>query len=332
MTAQRTTLAPPPLDAAPATAAVDGVWTRRDACNHFGESHVRAQIAAGRWAAPVPAVIVTHNGPITPQQRIWVALSAAPPGTVLGGLSAAEDDGLKGFAPEGISLVIPGSSYPPINSVMQLPEEWNVQVRWSRMLGIKDVNPNAVPPKTRRPRSVLDAASERVSERRARVIVLAAVQQRFTRPPDLWDALSRRGRCRNRRIIVESIIDATGGIESLPELEFETIRRRLRLPKPARQRVLRRNDGRCYLDNDWPDVGVRVEIHGIPHSEIRNWDSDLLRQNDLSIQGGGLLVFSSYAVRHVQDRVESQLVRMFTSRGYCQFLRQGPRPAPLGRR
>lgn len=235
---------------------------------------------------------------------------------MLGGLSAAEYDGLKGFAPDGISLVIPGSSYPPTSSLMRLPEEWNVQVRWSRMLGSKDVNANAVPPRTRRPRSVVDAASERVPERRARVIVLAAVQQRFTRPPDLWDALSRRGRRRNRRIIVESIIDATGGIESLPELEFETIRRRLRLPKPARQRVVRRNDGRCYLDNDWPDFGVRVEIHGIPHSEIQNWDNDLLRQNDLSIQGGGLLVFSSYAVRHVQGRVEAQLVRMFTSRGY----------------
>lgn len=332
MTAQPTTLASPPGDSASAAAAATGVWTRRDACRRFGESHVRAQIAAGRWVAPVPTVVVTHNGPITTQQRIWVALSAAPPGTVLGGLSAAEFDGLKGFAPDGISLVIPASSYTPHNGLLRLPEEWNVHVRWSRMLGSEDVNANAVPPRTRRSRSVVDAACERVSERRARVIVLAAVQQRFTRPPDLWDALSRRGRCRNRKIIAESIIDATGGIESLPELEFETIRLRLRLPIPARQRVVRRNDGRYYLDNDWPDFGVRVEIHGIPHSEIRNWDSDLLRQNDLSIQGGGLLVFSSYAVRHVQDRVESQLVRMFTSRGYCQFLRQGPRPAPLGRR
>lgn len=103
---------------------------------------------------------------------------------MLGGLSAAEYDGLKGFAPDGISLVIPGSSYPPTSSLMRLPEEWNVQVRWSRMLGSKDVNANAVPPRTRRPRSVVDAASERIPERRARVIVLAAVQQRFTRPPD----------------------------------------------------------------------------------------------------------------------------------------------------
>lgn len=292
------------------------MWTRRDACRRYGESHVRAQVAAGRWVAPVPAVIVTHNGPVTAQQRMWITMSAAPPGTVLGGLSAAESDGLTGFDPEGIWLVIPGSSYTPQGNLRRLPNDWNVHVRWSRVLGRADVNVNAAPPKTRRARSVVDAASERIAERRARVLVLAAVQQRFTRPADLWDALSRRGRCRNRRIIVESILDATGGIESLPELEFEAIRLRLRLPRPTRQQVLRRTDGRYFLDNDWPQFGVRVEIHGIPHLEVQNWDSDLLRQNDLSIQGGGLLVFSSYAVRHVQDRVEAQLLRMFATRGY----------------
>jgi hypothetical protein len=88
---------------------------------------------------------------------------------------------------------------------------------------------------------------------------------------------------RSHRIIAESVRDAEGGIESLPEREFELIRRRVRLPSPNRQQVLRRSDGRYYLDNDWPAFGVRVEIHGIPHMEVRNWDSDLLRQNDLSI-------------------------------------------------
>lgn len=311
-----TTLAPPVVSPIEAAAAAAGVWTRADACRWYGEGHVRAQISGGRWVAPSPGVVVAHNGPATKQQRIWVALSAAPPGAVLGGLSAAEFDGLKGFAPEGIVLVIPGSSYTPARTLSRLPEDWKVQVRWSRMLGSADVNASAVPPRTRRPRSVVDAASERVPERRARVIVLAAVQQRFTRPADLWDALSRRGRCRNRRIIAETIVDATGGIQSLPELEFDSIRRRLGLPEPTRQRVLQRNDGHYYLDNEWPDFGVRVEIHGIPHFEVHNWDSDLLRQNDLSIHGGGLLIFSSYAVRHVQDRVEAQLQRMFTSRGW----------------
>lgn len=68
--------------------------------------------------------------------------------------------------------------------------------------------------------------------------------------------------------------------------------------------------------NDWPDYGIRAEVHGIPHSEIQNWDNDLIRQNDISIEGGGLLLFSSYATRHLQSQVGDQLVRMFRRRGW----------------
>ncbi len=247
---------------------------------------------------------------------MWVVLLAAPRGTVLFGLSAAVHDGLRGFEPDHLCVVIPGSSYDPRKGQLDVPDDWNMRVRWSTKLGPQDVNPLALPPRTRLPRSIIDEASERIPERRSRVLVLAAVQQRRARTAALWDALSRRGRCRNRAIIVESVRDAEGGIESLPEREFELQRRRLRLPEPARQRVLQRRDGRYYLDNDWPSLGIRVEIHGIPHSEIRQWDEDLLRQNDISIDGSGLLIFSSYAIRHLQTRVDGQLLDMFRRRGW----------------
>ncbi len=292
-----------------------GVLSRQSASTAYGEAHLRAQLAGRRWQAPSPMVVVQHNGPLTSDQRMWVALLSAPPGALLHGLSAATRDGLSGFSPDGLTLVVPGSSRNPTHRQLNLPAEWNVNVRWSTKLGPEDVNWAAVPPRTRFARSILDAASEKVPERRARVIVLAAVQQRLTRPAALWEGLSRRGRCRNRAIIVESIRDAEGGIESLPEREFDLLRRRLRLPEPSRQRVMRRRDGRYFLDNEWPDFGIRAEIHGIPHSEIRQWDDDLLRQNDISIDGG-LLVFSSYGIRHLQSRVGGQLLSMFGRRGW----------------
>ena len=117
-------------------------------------------------------------------------------------------------------------------------------------------------------RSIVDAASERVAPRRARVLVLAAVQQRLTTPPSLWDALSRRGRCRNRAIIAESVVDASGGIESLPEGEYNALLIDRRLPAPARQTVVARIDGRFYLDNEWDEFRARVEIQGAPP---RDW-------------------------------------------------------------
>lgn len=117
-------------------------------------------------------------------------------------------------------------------------------------------------------------------------------------------------------MIVESILDATGGIQSLPEREFALICRHIRLPEPDRQQILRTPGGTFYLDTVWLRWGVRTEIHGIPHHNITRWDEDLMRLNDISIEGAGLLVFSSYATRHLAVRVGRQLVRMFQSRGW----------------
>ena len=291
------------------------VWRRQDLCLRYGEARVRAQLDARRWQAPLSQVLVLHNGPLTVDQRMWVTLTGGPPGILLHGLSGLVFDGLRGLSPDRLTVVIPGPSTIPRKGRLATPRDWDVAVRWSTKLGADDVNPLVVPPRTRAARSVVDAASERIPVRRARVIVLAAVQQRLVITHQLWDALSRRGRCRNRAVIAESIQDADGGIQSLPEHEFESLRRRLSLPEPRRQRIVRRRDGRYLLDAEWPEFGIRVEIHGIPHSHVANWDDDLLRQNDL-VAEGGLLIFSSYAVRHRQERVAPQLLALFRRRGW----------------
>lgn len=297
-------------------ALLQGVVRHKDACAAVGAAAVRTELRARRWQIPAAGVLVTHNGPLTDEQRLWVTLAASPPGALLGGLSAARYDGLTGIAPDQLTIVTPGHCRGAPRSAAAVPADWNVSWRWSTKLSAADVNDRVVPPRTRLARSLVDAASERVAPKRSRVIILAGVQQRLVLTGALWDALSRRGRCRNRRIIVESILDAEGGIQSLPEQEFDVIRRGLHLPEPARQRVLRRRDGRYYLDADWPDYAIRAEIHGIPHSYVQNWDSDLLRQNDITIEGGGLLLFSSHAIRHLQPVVGHQLLSLFRSRGW----------------
>jgi len=305
----------PPLSPAEAAACAADVLRQSRAVAIHGKGCVAAQLAACRWQSPVRGIVVAHNGPLTDEQKMWVVLRSGPRGTMLFGLSAAELAGLKGLSPDHLAIVIPGASRSCRRRQLALPDDWEVDLHWSTKLGPEDVHPTAVPPRTRLARSLVDAASEPVATRRARVIVLAGVQQRLVRPPELWDALSRRGRCRNRAIIAESIADAVGGIESLPEKDFDRIRISRGLPAARRQAVLRQPDGHYFLDADWPDYGIRVEIHGIPHNEVRNWDRDLLRQNDISIEGG-LLIFSSYATRHLEGRVGDQLVRMFRSRGW----------------
>lgn len=296
------------MSAQAAAGCLRDVLTTREAEDSYGPGVVRARLTSGRWQRPAHGVIVTHNGPLTETQQDWVALLACGPGSALAGLTALAVDGFTGF-PEPVRHVVQpeGSRRPCLDGV---------QPHWSRELSTADVHPLREPRRTRPARSLVDAASWQSHERRARAIVLAGVQQRLVVTRSLRDALSRRGPCRHRALIVESILDAAGGIQSLPEHDFEMIRRRFQLPEPSRQSVRRRRDGKYYLDVEWKAFGAACEIHGIPHLRVLQWDSDLDRANEITIAGPRLLIFSSYAVRRQGDRVGDQLIRLLRRGGY----------------
>ncbi|MGH3423517.1 MAG: hypothetical protein ACRDO8_02240 [Nocardioidaceae bacterium] len=299
------------IELAPAEGVVhdqDGVLARPQAYALFGRHHTEAQIAAHRWQRPARGVIVMHNGPLTPAQQDWVALLACAPGSVLGGLTALGYDGFTGFADEVRTVVQPMGA--------RRPSYEDLDVRWSIWLDSQDVHPLRLPPRTRPARSLVDAASWQHFVRRARAIILAGVQQQLVATRHLREAMIRRGSCKHRALIVESILDAHGGVQSLPELDFEHIRRRIGAPPPTRQSVRRRKDGKCYLDVEWVEYETGCEIHGIPHIRVLSWESDLERANEITIDGPRLLIFSSYAVRREQERVADQLLRMLRRGGW----------------
>lgn len=161
------------------------VWRRHDLCLRYGEAYVQAQVDARRWQAALPHVVVQHNGPLSGDQRLGAVLTSGPPGTLLHGLSGLTFDGLRGLSPDRLTVVIAGSSAGRGSRQLATPPGWDVALRWSTKLGPEDVNPLVLPPRTRVARSVVDAASERVPVRRARVIVLASAQQQLVLPRQL---------------------------------------------------------------------------------------------------------------------------------------------------
>lgn len=274
----------------------------------LGLDEIRAEVAAGRWGHPHRGVFVASNGALTAEQERWVCILCAPTGSALGGLTAASIDGLSGFEVEQNHLIVPTGS--------RRPRRAGLIVHYSDHLTEDDVHPDRRPRRTRLARSLVDAASWSRSERRCRAIILAGVQQHLAPPDELHGALSRRGPCRHRALIGESIDDAAGGIASVPEHDFEVVPRQFRLPEPDRQAAVRRQDGRYYLDARWRAYRLAAEIHGIQHMQINTWDADLDRHNELT--AGGLLVlqFSSYAVRHRKQDVGSTLTRALSNAGW----------------
>ncbi|MBB5788247.1 hypothetical protein [Jiangella mangrovi] len=270
--------------------------------------HVRRELHARRWQRVGRDVFVSHNGALGYGQRLQAAVKASPRGSALAGPTAAELDGLQGFSTSDIFVTQPcGTRHPRLPGVV---------VHYSRFLDEADVHPLRTPRRCRPPRSIVDAAAWASRDDRARAIVLAAVQQRLVTPDQLHDALSRRGPCLRHALIAETIDDAAGGIASVPEREFALIVRAFHLPEPARQRILERPDGRYYLDADWAEFGLAVEVDGRGHLDVIAWDSDLDRANDIVIDGRTLLRFTSYAVRHRPDSVGETLMRALIARGW----------------
>ncbi|WP_286931269.1 MULTISPECIES: hypothetical protein [Aeromicrobium] len=277
---------------------LDVLTTARAVALH-GRSVVRQRIRSGAWQQPMRGVVVTHNGPLTSDQleRAWLA--ASPSRSALAGLTAARRWGLKGFDAERISIVLPEGGRRP---------HGDIELHWSTQLDGVDVPPNE-PRRTTLERSIVDAASWAATPRRARALVIAAFQQRLTSVVRMRRVLERRGNCRHKSLIIQSVLDARGGIQSLPERDFDALRLAARLPRPTRQARAKGRDGRYYLDAWWERFNLAVEIHGIPHLAIDQWSDDLHRSNELVIDGRRVLAFSSFSIRHEPDRVIDQLLR-----------------------
>lgn len=286
---------------------MQSVWRVSDAVAEFGAAMVRRQRGRGVWQSPCRGVVVLHNGRLDRDERDLVALLSAPRGSVLGGPSALRLDGFDVHDARSVVVVPAGARAP----------SWAAAtVHWSHELSELDVHPSRRPERTRTARSVLDTASWHPQERYARWVVIAAIQAGLVTTRHLREALERRGRCRHRAVVIASILDAAGGIQSLPERSFRMIWRATGLPPATRQVPVRGADGRYYLDVWSEHLGFGVEIHGIPHLAVERWDADLVRANEITIAGRSGLVFSSYAIRNHPELVMDQLDRMARAHGW----------------
>ena len=192
-----------------------------------------------------------------------------------------------------------------------------VQSHWSAQLGYGDVNPLGEPRRTRLPRSLLDLASDTRDARRAAAVLFAGAQQRLVTADMLQQELDRRGPCRHRALILETLADIDGGIHSVPEHDFDRIVKRRGLPTPTRQVVRRRPNGRYYLDVLWEEFGLAVEIDGSHHRTAAQWDDDLDRTAVVVAGGLRQIRFSSFAVRRRADRVGDLMVLALQSGGWA---------------
>jgi hypothetical protein len=264
------------------------------------DRHTVARMAIARRWQLVGLAVVLHGGEPSPQQRQWAAVLSAPRLAAIDGRTAARDYGLKGFAPDAIDVVLSTGSKP-----VAIPG-----VRWHRSerFDAFEVLPSANPPRVKPARAVVDSAAWTPSPRIACALLVASVQQRLVSASMLRREILAAGLIRHRSDFLAVLTDIEGGADSLAEIDFTKIARRVGLPPPLRQSIRYSPDGkRRYLDVDFG--AFAVEVDGGMHIRTLNYWADAARQNDLVIGGDRILRFPSIAFRVDIEAVEAQLRR-----------------------
>ncbi len=287
------------------------VISLRQALRHLTRKAIRHRVDTRRWRQVHRAVFVAHSGPVSVDQLHWIAVLAAGPAAMLGGLTAAQAGGLRGFPSRPVHLLLPATC-------RRSPLPSGVLAHRTARLPEEDVLAVGQPRRTTLARSVVDAAQWANSDDEARAVIAAGFQQRLIGGDEVRQVVSRLPRVRRRRLILGTADDAAGGAHSLAELGFLGLVRRAGLPEPTRQMVRYDSTGRRrYLDAYFEEWQVHVEIDGGQHLDPRQAWADMRRQNALWVDGDRVLRFPSWAVRSHPDEVVAQLRAALRAAGWA---------------
>jgi very-short-patch-repair endonuclease len=293
-----------------------GVLTSAQAAEHLGRAGLRRRVDRGQWRRICSGIVLTHNGPLTAGQVLWVAVLLAGPTSLLAGLTAAREGGLRFVGSGPVQVLVPGDrQYPdlrrrlPLDMPAVVVRRTNVLPEEHRQLGR--------PMRTSMARSLVDAAGWARSDDEAQAIIAAGCQQRRVTPEEILAALHWLPRVRRRQLVHATAVDAGGGATALSEIDFVRLCRHHGLPLPELQQRRRDRSGRVrYLDAYWRRWRLHVEVDGSHHMDVREWAADMRRQNDVWIAGDRILRFPAFVVRARPTEVVDQLRAALRAAGW----------------
>src|SRR5256885_13853211 len=85
-----------------------GVVTRQQMCRAgISDGHLRGQLAGRRWRQLNDAVVVMHNGPLTPDQQLWATVLSAPEPAAICAWTALRAWGMQRVEDNHVHLLVP---------------------------------------------------------------------------------------------------------------------------------------------------------------------------------------------------------------------------------
>lgn len=246
---------------------------------------LRWACANDEWQQVGPRVFSDRVGSLSPEQMRVAGLLEAGPSAALAGRAALAELGWRAGWGGLVDVTVPrgtrlrGRGLPPWIGL----HYWTEEPRW---VG----DPRCCAPA----RAAIDAASWARSAREALFVITSVVQQRVAAPQALDREFVARVRLRNAPAIRDALGEVGIGATSSNEAVFLRACRRRGLPAPRMQTPRidargsrRRTDAEFRL----PDGRLLiVEIDGVGHFEMAQWQADLERGNALVVGTGALVL------------------------------------------
>lgn len=295
-----------------------GVITTAQARRLLSAGKVRHLLATGRWRRLSRGVLFSSPAELGVDAANWAAVLTAGEGAVLGGLAAARCGGLRGrFRRSVTDVLVPAQRRAAMPSTHGAPLDLPaMRVHRTTLLPDEDIQVGR-PNRTSMARSVVDAAGWALDDDEARSLVAAACQQRRVLPEEIVAVAERLPRLRRRVLVLETAELAAGGATTLSEIDLVRLCAAHRLPRPDLQERRQDAAGRNrYLDAYWRHYRLHVEIDGAHHMDERHWAADMLRQNEVWLQGDRVLRFPAWLLRADPGRVVTQLRAALSAAGW----------------
>jgi len=244
-----------------------GVVSRRQLVDLGAAPHdIRRMLRRGELFRVHPGVYVTHNGPLTWDQRAWSAVHAHWPAALArqSALPSPPEEG-----PIHVAIDRKRTVRPLPGVVAHRTSDLAGRVLWIRS-----------PPRVSLEHAAIDVAATQ-SDVLARFRVFAdVVQTRLTTAGAIAEVLERRHAIPDRAVLLELLDDLACGACSVLEREYLLLERRHALPSSEsdgtqRQQPAKVGESNAYRDVDYQPYGVIVELDGRPFH-----DTSLARDQD----------------------------------------------------
>ncbi|MBC7373613.1 MAG: hypothetical protein H7323_06445 [Frankiales bacterium] len=286
----------------------DGVLGRRQLyAADFTRWQLQARLRGKRWQRTGRQTVCVTTGPLTQAATRWVAVLETGPRAALDGITALQAAGVKGLTDTEVHVIAPKSCTPLKPRGVVVHESRRFREPEILTDGVRRVRPAV---------AAVHAALWAVTNRQAGLFLVMPVQQRIVTAEQLREALSAVRRAPRRRLLLQLVEDVADGVHSLNELDVCRALRRRGLPEPTRQILVRLPTGRFYLDLEWDQWGVHLEIDGLQHEDADAQLHDVLRDLDVATTGRTTIRLPILAFRLDEQAVLDRLEALLRSRGW----------------